>query len=372
MRKNLLLLIIVLVGGLTVFANPQVTVTGTVYGKDTKSVIVGATIRDLKTDKLTTTDLDGLFVLVTEEGSKLEINAVGYPSTTVKVKGPDMTVYLSKTRATRFAVKPYVEIGAYSGSEFSNYYYGSGITGSAKSNNFGLDLGYTFLNKKNNTLEINVGVAYDNTRSSFDTYNLNYTYDSPSFTDVDGVPYRRTYNINYMHQKAKLDYLTLPIYLSYGYRVSNWLALHVDVGLKLHFALQQKMLETSALFYTYGTYPEFNDLVIDNPAMNEFGYWSVSDENLGYPPTVNNLYTTFMGGIGFEFFIYGPVSLEVGARYNLGLTDIYVSGSQISSIYDAPIFYTNYSGTQANSLSDYFTKSKLSQLSVRAAINFRF
>ena len=90
---------------LSLMAKPTITVQAVVYGKDTKEPLVGAMVRDLKTNYTTTTDVDGRFIMNVETDSKIEISYLGYRNKTVKARQPDLIINMTPDRSfgvTRF------------------------------------------------------------------------------------------------------------------------------------------------------------------------------------------------------------------------------------------------------------------------------
>ena len=61
-----------------------VKVTGTVVSKTDGEILIGATVREIGTDKATITDFDGNFVIDVKEGAKLQFTYVGFETLTLK------------------------------------------------------------------------------------------------------------------------------------------------------------------------------------------------------------------------------------------------------------------------------------------------
>ena len=84
-----------------------------------------------------------------------------------------------------------------------------------------------------------------------------------------------------------------------------------------------------------------------------------------------------MAGAGFEFYVAAPVSIDLGIRYNAGLTDVFAGHYDITSAADlnaqtAPVSYSAAEGQKVKALSDYVTKSRLSPFSLRVGVSVRF
>ena len=84
-----------------------------------------------------------------------------------------------------------------------------------------------------------------------------------------------------------------------------------------------------------------------------------------------------MAGAGLEFYVAGPVSIDLGIRYNAGLTDVFTGRYYIDKLSaikaeSAPVTYTVAEGQQVKALSDYVTKSRLNPFSLHLGVNVRF
>lgn len=370
--KRLSLLFLSLISVLLVMGKTMITVQGIVYGRDTGQVIVGALIRDKASENSTTTDVDGRFILNVEEGSTLEVSSIGYAPKSVKAKNSHIYIYLGKERGIGFSVKPYGELNL--GNSFT--YESSSFSGfdiSSTKNRFGLDFGYAFLKKKGYTLEINAGIAYSKLSNSIYRDSFEYSYWAPPAADVDLESYDRYYRVYYLDQKINVGYVSVPVYLSSGYKFGRWIGLHLELGVNLDFSISKKMSEVRGLAYSYGIYPQFDNLLIDAPYMNDFGETDLSNAEYG-EPSVNSLYASFFAGLGIEFYIYGPLSLDISARYNLGLTNIYqdLDPDYYMDYSQVPVSYWDGKGQIVAPFTNYMNSSKLNQLSLRVGLNFRF
>lgn len=275
--------------------------------------------------------------------------------------------------AQKFAVKPHAEIDLISG-----FGFGSSIEMSAKtgSNEFGADFGYTFMNKSGNRLEVNVGLGYRYLNTTLTAGSLGYYYAAPADADEDGNPYIRFCEVRNLSQKINSGYLTVPVYLQYAYRCTDWMEVHALAGIKLGFNTGAKVNSTSGTVYSYGVFPEYDNLMIDAPYLDDFGEVTLAGRSTG-KASVNTVTASLMVGAGLDFRVYGPLWFDLGVRYNLGFTDVFSKGLALTptsgySAETAPVVYTVAEGTTLRSLSDYATKSKLSPLSLNVGLSIRF
>lgn len=241
---------------------------------------------------------------------------------------------------------------------------------------FGVDFGYTFWKQGPQSLEANIGIGYRLASSTFIIDELSYEYSAPASADEDGNPYRRFTTLSDLHQTASLGYLSIPVYLQYQYRVTNWLGVHADLGFGLGFRCRGSIGDVRGSATTYGVYPEYDDLVIKADYLNDFGEHSLTSTGTGNA-RMKGFSASVMAGIGFEFYVAEPVSFDLGIQYNAGLTDVFTGSYNIPaadalSAETAPLTYTVSGGSQLKPLTDYVTKSRLNPLSLRIGINLRF
>lgn len=278
------------------------------------------------------------------------------------------------SNAQKYAVKAYGDIGLGNAMTLSSGL--AGMTTKSSSNAFGVDFGYTFWKKANNSLEANIGLGYRMASATFNVPNLEYNYAAPASADEDGNSYRRYTSISDINQKIDMGYFNIPIYLQYQYRITKWLGAHAYFGFGLGFKCSGKAGSTSGSADTYGVYPEYDNLVIDADYLNDFGLRNLANAKVG-EAEIKSFSASIMAGAGFEFYVGGPVSIDLGVKYNAGLTNVFGNRYSIGSISaitseNAPVTYTVTQGQQVKALSDYVTKSHLSPFSMHIGVNVKF
>ena len=279
-----------------------------------------------------------------------------------------------RATAQRYAVKAYGDIGLGKAMSLTTAF--PGMTARSGSNAFGVDFGYTFWRQGGSSLEANIGLGYRMASASFDLGSLSYNYAAPATADEDGNPYQRYTTLTDLKQKISLGYVNVPIYLQYQYRATKWLGVHADLGFGLGFRCSGSTGETTGIANTYGVYPEYDQLVIKADYINDFGT-TYLDEAAKGSADMKGFAASVMAGAGLEFYIADPVSIDLGIRYNAGLTDVFggrydiAPGTQMTAE-TAPVTYTVAEGQQVKALSDYVTKSRLSPLSLHIGVSVRF
>ena len=272
----------------------------------------------------------------------------------------------------KLAIKAGTEIGL--SNSFSTTSSLNGLSAKASGSHTGVDFGWTFYQKSAHSLEANIGVAYSPMTATLDLGATDYDYSAPASADEDGEPYIRCYELGAMNQKVKSTNLTLPVYLSYYYRCSDRLRLHVDLGVRIGLTNTScKLDKVSGEAYSYGIYPQYGNLMIDALYMNGFGTSDLADA--ARPGSVEpNATSSILAGIGAEFRIAGPLSVDLSLRYSAGMSDIFKQqyDSNAFTAISAPVTYTVIDGQSVKSLTDYIGSSKLSQLSLKIGVICRF
>lgn len=279
-----------------------------------------------------------------------------------------------RAAAARMAVKVSGDIGLGKGMSLSPAL--PGMTAGSASNAFGVDFGYSFWQLGGSSLEANIGLGYRMASATFRLEGLSYDYSAPASADEDGNPYRRYTQLADVSQKISLGYLSIPIYLQYQYRATGWLGIHAGVGFGLGFRCGGSVGTASGSATSYGVYPEYDDLVIKEDYLNDFGTRSLADASVGNAD-MKGFSASVLCGAGLEFYVADPVSIDLGVRYSAGLTDVFAGHYDITSpaaisAESAPVTYTVASGRQMKALSDYVTKSRLAPLSLHIGLNIRF
>lgn len=279
-----------------------------------------------------------------------------------------------QAQARNYAVKAYGDIGLGKGMSLTSAF--PGMTSNSSSNAFGVDFGYTFWQQGGSSLEANIGLGYRMASATFEIPEMSFNYAAPASADEDGNPYQRYTTLSDVSQKIDLGYFNIPIYLQYQYRITNWLGVHADVGFGLGFRCSGSVGATSGFANNYGVYQEYNQLVIKADYLNDFGV-TYLDEAAKGKADMKGFHASVMAGAGFEFYVAGPVSIDLGVRYNAGLTDVFAghydigSASQITAE-TAPVTYSVAGGQEVKALSDYLTKSRLNPFSLHVGVNLKF
>lgn len=275
-------------------------------------------------------------------------------------------------KPNKFIIKAYADVG-----------FGNAInmtsaiplaSSKASANNFGIDFGFNMIQNEKNSFNINVGIGYSPISLKLNTENMSFNYSAPSTADMDGNTYNRYYTLNNMNQEIKTAFFNVPIYLGYSYNIKRWLGVYVNLGATLGFKSSSKFKSVYGEGNVYGIYPEYGDLKIEDSYLNGFGRVNLSNADKA-PLNMNSFSASMLFGAGVEGKISGPLWVNVGVKYNLGMTNIFKNtfktGDKFTSD-NAPVIYTVSGGENVNPLTNYLTKNKLSMFSLNVGLALKF
>lgn len=285
---------------------------------------------------------------------------------------PFVTAAAQDGSSERFAVKLGADIGLGQALSVNNSL--PGMSSKTSGSDFGVDFGWTFWSRYQHALEANLGLNYGRISVKADLPGLEYSYAAPASADMDGVPYIRYYELDAMRQKLSIGRLNIPLYLKYSYRINDRFRVHALAGLKTSVNASSSISSSSGTVFSYGVYPEYDNLMIDASYMNEFGE-SVIDASVTSKPDVHSATFSLLGGIGAEVHIWGPISAEATFKYEGGLNNTFkrwMKAPEVFSSENSPVTYTVADGQTAKSLSHYMTHSKLSRLSLEISVVYHF
>lgn len=247
---------------------------------------------------------------------------------------------------------------------------------------FGLDIGYTVPTKKAVRFSIFTGVGFSSGKVDMNMSNYNYHYNANSNADMDGDTYTRYYELGGISQSLSLKHLFVPLYFDLDFRLHRRVSLYLQAGAKAYFNMGSKSDYNIGRIYSYGIYPQYQDLFMADSWLNNFGESSFNSNNVDNIE-FNSVSIDAFGGAGFRVFLVGPLSLEAGVTYQFGVTDVVstnndqvtdfsFSNNQSISPSNALISYTVSGGTQVRNLTDYTGSFKRTGLKVKIGLILKF
>lgn len=249
---------------------------------------------------------------------------------------------------------------------------------------FGLDLGYSFPSNGKVKTSVNVGLSY--ATSSIDLSLKEQDYNLENYgPDEDGDRYTRQYSGVRASEKLKAGFLCIPVYIDFDFRLSGFLSLYADLGVKPYLNLSSSSDYSLKVDEIKGFYPEY-DLTLDhtwrNPGADRAfaGFCQNITQNdvlLNNPkPQVNSFALDVFGGAGFRLHPVNsiPLFVDLGVSYQRSLTDAWkYSQSNSYSLSASDKFLLWYDGNEhAHLLSDAITSAKRSHLKINIGITYKF
>ncbi len=245
---------------------------------------------------------------------------------------------------------------------------------SSTARDYGMSFGWTFWTHGKHSFEANFGLGYGRTTLTDDVGDLDYHYNAPDIADMDMDPYIRYYDLRDFRQDILTERIALPLYVSYRYQFSRIFSIHAQLGFKLNYNYKSRVTASAGDVFSYGIYPQYDDLMIDASYMNEFGATTLDRLPAG-KPRLNRVIASVLTGVGAEINIYGPIAADVTLRYEAATSNTFrTAGSRLAPFdaYNAPVTYTVAQGQTVKPLSLYLSNSKQSRLSVAVSLICRF
>lgn len=281
----------------------------------------------------------------------------------------------------RWRVMPHYDLSL--GNPFSVDYSGASANSGATLNNtmsasdFGIDLAYMFPSKSRFKVGVALGLGYSTGKVDLAADNLNYYYTASPDADMDNEYYVRHYSVDGLRQNAKLNYLSVPLYVDMEFRLIRRVALFLDLGVKAYINAGSKISGTEGEATSYGVYPQYDDLVIDDPAYNDFGTVSLSGAANAENPFQSFTADAF-ANFGVRVKIAGPLSAQLAIGYNIGLmnnvknVDYFGLPSGETSEAFCPVTYTVAGGTAVRDLVSFTNGIKRQGLKLSVGLIYSF
>lgn len=284
---------------------------------------------------------------------------------------PALAASAEDAGSTKYAIRATAEKSL--GDVLCLEYAVDGMSASSSAMDYSIDLGWKIWEKNRNSIEANIGVGYGTTTIKTQLSATDYHYAAPASADMDNDTYIRYYNLEGIYQKTRVERLTVPLYVNYRYNFSKVFSIHALLGFRFGFNLNTKIQGSDCKVFSYGVYPQYDDLMIDASYLNEFG--SADVYRITTRPKSNTMTSAFLVGAGAEFRIFGPVSIDLSVRYEGAMSSLFRSLDQNIIEFEAanaPVTYTVAEGQRMISLPSYFTLSLYSKCSAAVSLLYRF
>ena len=266
----------------------------------------------------------------------------------------------------RFRVRPYVGIGVGDAFSFDNLYSNPEEISQSETE-FGVDFGYSIPLSRSFKLNLFVGAAYSTSKLDVSLSSYDYSYQAGADADMDGDTYVRTYNLTDIEDNRKFSSLVIPVSFDFEYSFSRRVSAFARVGAKVYLNSLSSTHDFNASAFIYGTYPQYDNLVIDADWMNGFGSRHIGTSDL-VSPELKSVTVDGMAGLGVRIGIVGPLALEVGASYQMGFMNLIDAVDSPAG----PVTYTVAGGEKTCGLISMDRAVKRQGLKINAGLVFKF
>lgn len=246
------------------------------------------------------------------------------------------------------------------------------------SKDFGIDVGYIFptKNKLKFGIFLGVGMSLGSMQIAVDLWNYNYS--APGKADIDGDEYQRYVSIYDMLQQTEFKHITVPLYADIEYKFSNRVGIYANLGVKAYVNVESSAWDMAYASDVYGVYPQYGDLTIKEPLFNDFGTHNIS--SIGkWQTDLCPIGLDAIGGLGVRVRLFGPVLLNLGARYQFGIMPIIKSNGNVYPVYHgetteskAPLVYQVEDGSTIRNLTNYTGDIFHNLLNLNVGITVKF
>ncbi len=259
---------------------------------------------------------------------------------------------------------------------FSTEYSFASTESSSSFNNYGLEFSWAFWQKGNNSLELGAGFYMGEAQFKTGVDAVSFSYAAGPEADMDGNSYIRYTDMSPMKQTLKMTRMSVPVYVQYNYRFHPRWTAFAKAGVQIGFGGSVWAKSLTGSVDSYGVYPEYGDLVMDDEWLNDFGVRTLAKGNVTKGKKAKADIAGLVGA-GIRFKIIDQLHLSVGVNYQAGFSDMLkgdglrIADGQTTAA-DAPVSYTVADGLRCKPLTDGLTKCRLNRLGLDVGLELRF
>lgn len=269
--------------------------------------------------------------------------------------------------------------------KFSGEGYGNELLKSQSMLEYGLDFGCALIRKPKFKLNLFTGASFVKSNLEFEQgeFGYKYYYNAPSAADYDGETYRRYYEINNMRAAMEITQIAIPLYLDFDFQFTRRFSAYLQMGVKAFVSTKCTVKDFSADVKTYGVYPQYGNLVMENFKPNEFTNHTVSANSQDIE--TESMITDAFGGIGFRLNLFGSLYLDAAVNYQRSLTPVVTAEEELNLGYrgtggsstfvdesKALITYTCAGGEVVKPFTNLFSEIKRDGLKVSVGLLLKF
>ncbi len=240
---------------------------------------------------------------------------------------------------------------------------------------FGVDFGWTFFRFETWRLSANIGLSVTPGRQRFALKGAEFSYEAGPEADIDSRPYTRYVTTSAITQELKTLHVGVPLYIDAEVSVHRIVSLYGQLGYRSLFNASTTSGSVRGTVTSAGLYPQYADLLIDAPIMNEFGRTDLTPE-MSARVKGKTYVPELMAGLGVRVNVWQPLWVELGFnyRYSGNLYDCKglkcPSGATAEQL--SPVTYTIADGLRAKSPTAYLASNRINTLQLSLALIYRF
>ena len=274
----------------------------------------------------------------------------------------------------RFGIKAKADIGL--GSSYAIKYSLPTVSDRSTQNRFGLEFSYIFWHSGKNSIEAATGIEIGLNSYSSDFANFTYNYAAGQSADQDGDTYIRHSSIDDAGLSLNTMGIIVPVYIQYNFNLHKKWDLYAKTGMMIDLNIKSNSKYKSGTVTSFGIYPQYDNLMIDDEWLNDFGTRNLSSIAVTHNPKFRTSFVWLIG-IGARFHISRNFSLTAGVNYNYGLSNCIQTGESLIrdgdiTEPDAIVTYNVDNGLKGKPLNDAMEKCKLNRLGLELGLEYRF
>ncbi len=242
-------------------------------------------------------------------------------------------------------------------------------------NDYGVDFAYMFYRQDNWRLSVGTGVSITPSHQTLALAPTESNYDAPASADMDGNTYVRYVTTSEISQKVSSLHVGVPLFLDVDLRAHRLVSVYGQIGFRAMFKAHSAINAIEGTTSAYGMYPQYDNLIIDQPIMNAFGETRLSGD-MALPIEPKAFVPEMLLGLGVRVNIYKPLWLDLGLNYRYsgnfvkGQRKAYPDGKVTDAV--APVTYTVADGLRVNPPTHYLIGNFRNTILLSAGLMLKF
>lgn len=229
----------------------------------------------------------------------------------------------AKYNDQQFRIKPNFGYSLMGFNQLSGTKTGKTITTTDGEISFGVDFGYVLPSNSKFFVGFYAGIGLSKNNFSMNEKpeeGKTLSYAIPDCTeDVDGDTYTRNYSVEGegITQKFSSSEIAIPVYVDFEYQFLPLLSAYANIGVRIQ-ATNDKWEGEIGKHSISGTYPMYDNLIIDKYNINGFGEHKSRSIEVDKTSMTNSLSICGLVGLGLRSNLTKNIAIDAGVQYLLG------------------------------------------------------